>query len=166
MKKGFTLIELLVVIAIIGILSGIILTNLSSARAKARDAQRISDIGQLQLALSLYYDRCQQYPPSDSNKIDNNTLSQGQGSGQGCPAGIKLGSFISQIPIDPNGGNYDYAVGSLSGTNNDYVLHASLEYQNSVQANSLSNSNKPSYATSFSCYDSSSHQNDYCLGPK
>ncbi len=55
-SAGFTLIELLVVIAIIGLLSGIVLASLSSARIKARDIKRVSDLKNIQLALELYYD--------------------------------------------------------------------------------------------------------------
>src|SRR3990167_526198 len=53
-SRGFTLIELLVVITIIGLLASVVLARLSSARAKARDARRYSDLLQLQLALELY----------------------------------------------------------------------------------------------------------------
>lgn len=54
-KKAFTLIELLVVISIIGLLSTLAIVSLSSARAKARDAKRYSDINVIRRALDLYY---------------------------------------------------------------------------------------------------------------
>jgi prepilin-type N-terminal cleavage/methylation domain-containing protein len=46
-RDGFTLVELLVVISIIGLLAGIILVAFNSARMKARDAERKSDISQI-----------------------------------------------------------------------------------------------------------------------
>ena len=64
-NKGFTLIELLVVIAIIGILSSVVLASLNTARAKARDAKRLSDMHQMQIALEFYYDSFGRYPDSD-----------------------------------------------------------------------------------------------------
>lgn len=63
--RGFTLIELLVVIAIIGLLSSVVLASLNTARMKARDARRLSDMHQMQIALDFYYDSFGRYPDSD-----------------------------------------------------------------------------------------------------
>lgn len=59
---GFTLIELLVVISIISLLASIVLASLNSARAKARDARRVSDIREIEKALYLYYDNANAWP--------------------------------------------------------------------------------------------------------
>lgn len=113
-KRGFTLIELLVVIAIIGILASIVLASLDSARKKGRDARRISDLKQIQLALELYYDAQGQYPAS----ISGTTLT--------------TPGYISVLPSDPSGsaaansGAYFYSgIGASSCTS--YHLGAVLE---------------------------------------
>lgn len=151
-KKGFTLVELMVVIAIIALLTSIITSSLFGSRAKARDAKRISDIGQLQLTLAIFFDRCKQYPA---------TLTLG--ANNGCPAGITLQSYTSSIPIAIDGSAYDYTVDTNSYTN--YVLHTKLESTNEVIKDSLSNTSKPSFASGFNCYDSTSYPLEYCLGP-
>ncbi len=55
-KKGFTLIELLVVIAILAILATVTVLVLNPAQlfAQARDSQRITDLGNLKSAITLY----------------------------------------------------------------------------------------------------------------
>jgi len=63
-SRGFTLIELMVVISIIGILSSIVVAGLNGARESARDVRRISDIKNIELALSLYYSDNGYYPCS------------------------------------------------------------------------------------------------------
>ncbi len=75
-KQGFTLIELLVVIAIIGLLSTLSIVALNSARARSRDARRVSDIKQIQTALEMYYNEVGSYPATGLNSttaISNGT---------------------------------------------------------------------------------------------
>lgn len=67
MKKGFTLIELLVAISIIGIISALLLANFNSARERARDAQRKSDLRNIQTALRLFYNDHNYYPTASAD---------------------------------------------------------------------------------------------------
>lgn len=116
-KKGFTLIELLVVIAIIGILSSVVLASVRSAQKKGRDARRISDVKQLQLAIELYYDSNNVYPPALTI------------------ANLVTTGYISSIPTDPStSAAYAYTPYALSGTTatcTAYHVGASLEVTNS-----------------------------------
>lgn len=61
--RGFTLIELLVVITIIGVLATLLLFNLGTARSKTRDAQRATQINQIELAVESYFEENGAYPP-------------------------------------------------------------------------------------------------------
>jgi general secretion pathway protein G len=109
-QRGFTLIELLVVIAIIGLLSSVVLASLNGARQRGRDARRLADLKQLQVALELSY--------SDNNTYPANLAS------------LATANYIPAIPTDPAGsGSYTYAV---SSSGNYYCIGATLESANSI----------------------------------
>ena len=72
--RGFTLIELLVVISIISLLSSVVLTSLNSARMKARDANRIAQMGQVMKALEMYFNNHGEYPTEDPDLLDGMDL--------------------------------------------------------------------------------------------
>lgn len=132
-NKSFTLIELLVVIAIIGLLASTVFASLGSARAKARDARRMSDLKQIQTALELYSSQYGGYPssacPSEDYKIKNSLEQE-----------PKMDPFLTNFPRDPQDGdcyNNSYLYlsniyANCSGTNasaTQYSLYATLENQ-------------------------------------
>lgn len=122
-SRGFTLIELLIVIAIIGILSTLLMTNFIGIRQRARDAQRKSDVRQMQSALELYRADVGSYPsPGGSEKLNSTP----------CPTPSSFvysgSTYMQEIPCDPLGDTY-YNSGSYyyTSTGSLYTIAACLE---------------------------------------
>ncbi len=71
MKKGFTLIEMAVVLLIIGILAGVILTNIGGQSIQARDTQKIGHLRNISLYLVQYMAKFGGFPiVSSTNRWD------------------------------------------------------------------------------------------------
>lgn len=60
--KGFSLVELLVVVAIITIIATIILASIMQARQNTREKKRLSDLANIEFALTLYKEKNRNYP--------------------------------------------------------------------------------------------------------
>lgn len=141
-EKGFTLVELLVVISVIGALAAIAVftINPNGQYAKARDAQRKSDVQQIKRVLELFYNDYGQYPCWNSGS--NCTAAQyspadfANGSNPKAYPGWNS-SYIVKIPSDPTGGN-DCASGvtnsCTSGVGNPSYLYVSGTGAGSPQA--------------------------------
>lgn len=102
-QNGFTMVELLVAMAVIAILATIVYGTMGGMRERSRDAQRVSDIEQIRLALRLYKDTYGTYPDYDA----------GITIGTGGAIDNALSSFFGTIPTDPLGsGVSDYVYDS------------------------------------------------------
>lgn len=168
-KRGFTLVELLVVIAIIGILTAIVTANFTSAKSKSRDAKRISDLSQIQLALDQAFDKCNMYPPDSSQQLLESTVV--------CTisnTAYPVSYFITKVPKENATTPYFYSSPSSSPNSNlDYLLRARLENNHSVLTDDIDNNDITNNSiktvvtggTVGGCDDSASPFY-YCVQPK
>lgn len=170
-RQGFTLIELLVVIAIIGILSSVVLASLNSAREKARDTERLSDLRQLQVALEAYaLDNGGNYPSTGSlhnaytEPACSSTLTSPDSKTSNWIPGLAP-TYIASLPGDPKpvtgGGCYWYssdgvkylltAYGTVEASSNGGRMDSNFGYRELG-----ANMNTPScyHSTSYPSLDS------------
>jgi len=149
-KLAFTLIELLVVISIIGILSVIGLNSFSSARVKARDSNRKSDLSAISKALELYYNDLGEYPDDNTGSI----MGCGTDAIEECDWGTSKFSnnttgevYLIKLPTDSNS-NYSYYYESftVNGINTSYQLYARLENTRDIAITKDNDDNPKIYA--------------------
>lgn len=138
MRKGFTLIELLVVVAIIGILSALLMSNFIGVRQRARDAQRKSDLRQIQSALELYRADIGSYPAT--------VALASCGSAVSLKSPDNSSTYLQKVPCDPLSNNpYPF-----TSTGTTYTLIGCLENANDSQKDSSNNSAACNGTTLFS----------------
>jgi general secretion pathway protein G len=124
-SKGFTLIELLIVISIIGVLSSLLMMNFIGVRQRARDAQRKTDVRQVQSALEMYRADEGLYPTTITNCASTSLKSSD------CST-----VYMQDVPIDPMGSSY-YNSGNYcldaQDDGSSYFLVTCLENKNDAQ---------------------------------
>lgn len=120
-KQGFTLIELLIILVIVSTLASLAIFSVTSARGKARDAERKSDLKEISDALETYYNDRACYPSTDFTEDCRGTSFQ---------------PYLKEIPCDPETGEpYDYV--PLENSCRGYRLYANLKNEDDPQIEQL-----------------------------
>lgn len=144
-QSGFTIIELLIVIAIIAILAGLVLNNFQGAQAKARDTQRITDIGNIHSKLEEYYNENNAYPSTFTAAtfpgIDAGSLTDPKGVSINIAGAVADQAAAQAVNTQSATNNYvyiPYPTGCTSGpppTCTGYVLKTFVEKPSAATPN-------------------------------
>lgn len=142
MKKGFTLVELLIVVSVISMLASIIIATTTAAQAKGRDAKRMQQIHQIDLATRLYIESLG-HAPLVYNGCGISYTSPSEEEAKECMANSTPGSigyenwssfvgelvdsgFLSSFPEDPCGNDCQSASGLAIGYT--YIAPLAVQY--------------------------------------
>jgi len=167
-RRGFTLIELLIVVLIIGILASIILANFGPAKQRARDARRISDISQIQVALEGYFENASNAVPGNNGRsyppfpLSANGLVSGQvqGAGGGIPS-------LPCIPFSigsPAAGGINCLTVPVGNSNVSYLPSVPADPQTNVSYDYYScDPNGPNKSSCVNS-DTGAYYQHYCVG--
>ncbi len=118
----------MVVMAVIGVLAAISINSFQSSQTKARDAQRKSDLEQIQRALEAYHNDYEEYPEADAN----HRLLGCNGSAEAEPVACDWGEewsdandtiYMIELPADPRDNLHYY----YESDGESYQLYARLE---------------------------------------
>lgn len=137
-NKGFTKIELLVTGAIVGLLGIMAVVAVVTARARMRDAIRLSDIRQIQNGLEQYFIDTNSYPVvADTLALGlaHSSCLSNSGFGASCASADSV--YLSVVPATPTPGlhktvscNDNDNVYCYSGNMDSYSIEFELEYAN------------------------------------
>ena len=97
--RGFSLVELMVVIAIIGVVSAVAASSVSVIQKNSRDAQRISDLNAIKVALQQFYADQHFYP--DTLTLTGGVQLDNCSGNPGCPPTTVTKVYMRNTPADP-----------------------------------------------------------------
>lgn len=164
MKKGFSLVELLVVIAIIASIVALAIPNYLSARQRAKDSKKKTEMAQLKNALRLYYNDFTTYPASFSGGVGKINYIAGCGAGGSgqcpCSASVDFASgtscdtiYMKKFPSDLGTSMYYYR--TTGG--DDFCLRVVLD--NASDSDASTSQNRCATACGANC----SGSGRYCV---
>jgi general secretion pathway protein G len=137
LTTGFTLVEMIIVLGIIGVVSGIILVSMDTARSQSRDKGKIGAVKSIQLALEVFYAK-NHYYPATLDGLKNTDESNG------LPAEILI----------PNNSNSSYLYVSLKP-------NSAGEKCQSYHLGTMLENNNPQFRVDAAKFDSIG-RSDYC----
>lgn len=117
LKPAFSALEAIIVILVFGLFATLAALSLNNARASARDAQRLSDVGTLRASLGQYWLERASYPISTGIELGKSGENAEALSANGFVArqGLSGTVYLERVPTPPKAGEYYQYKGSANG---------------------------------------------------